>query len=78
MIEVAKTRVKVKAQMAGVKTHGPNSLDVLSGRVLVGHQEQIGGFEPEQTIELSYQEATEAFGQEVADHLFRGVPEEER
>lgn len=63
-------KVKCKVNMAATKIHGPNSPDVLAGRVPLGHCEDVPFDEPEQYIEVSYAEAVEAFGVEAADKLF--------
>jgi hypothetical protein len=69
--------VRPKVRMGVVKIHGPESLDVLSGKVPLGYREQkddkvvIG--EP-----VTYKQAVETFGLGVADRLFAGIKEEDR
>jgi hypothetical protein len=66
-------RIKAKVNMAGMKIHGENSPDVLSGRVPLGYTEPVGFDEPEQYIEMTYDETVERFGKNQADLLFKGV-----
>lgn len=71
MSELAQATIRAKATLTATKIHGPNSPDVLSGRVPLGYEESIEMDEPEQYVELTYLEAVEMFGQEQADALFR-------
>ena len=77
--QAAKATVKVKATMAAVKIHGPNSPQVLAGEVEEGHRDPIAMDNPgPQLIEMDYQACLAHFGREKADELFRGIPEEDR
>lgn len=74
-----KTRAKLKATMGAAFIYGPNNPKVLSGEVPLGHREGIAMDEPgPQLVELTYQECVAFVGEENADELFRGIPEEER
>lgn len=66
-------RVKARVTMAAVKTHGPNSPDVISGKVPLGHQEEIHIEPSQRLIELSEQEVRESLGDEIADEWFGRV-----
>jgi hypothetical protein len=67
--------ITVRVQQAAVKIHGENSPDVLSGKVSVGHREEVAS--GEKLREINYETAVELFGIEDADELFRGVKEEQ-
>lgn len=66
-------RIKARATIGAVKIHRENSPDVISGKVPLGHREEIQMDEPEQVIELTYEQCVEYFGQETADELFKGA-----
>jgi len=72
--EQSKGTVLARVKQDGVKIHGPNSPDVLSGKVPEGHREVVFG--KESFREVDYQTAVELWGQETADQLFSGVKEE--
>lgn len=72
----ANAKIKAKATMGAVKIHGPNSPQVLAGDVKEGHQEHIEVTNPEQIIEITYEQACQLWGTEQADKLFEGVPKE--
>ena len=67
--------IAVRVQQAAVKIHGENSPDVLSGRLPVGHREQVAS--GEKLREINYETAVELFGVEDADELFRGAKEDQ-
>lgn len=62
-------KITVRAKVGAVKTHGPNSPDVLSGKVPLGFDESIETEGP-QLMEVDYEQAVELFGRENADQLF--------
>lgn len=67
-------KVTARARQAGVKIHGPNSPDVLTGKVPVGHREVIDfGENAEQLIELDRDTFAAMFGEEKANEVFKGV-----
>lgn len=68
----AETTVKARVNMSAVKIHGPNSPDVLSGRVALGHREDIQT-EGEKIIEVTYEQACKLWGKENADTLFQSA-----
>lgn len=70
-------KVPVKVSVGAVKIHGPNSPQVLSGEIAEGHREKLDTEGP--TVQqIDYETAVKWFGQEKADELFAGVPEEDR
>ena len=69
MHEEAPGRIRARVKVEPVKIHGPNSPEVLAGRVPLWHREAIAA-EPGQTIELSEKEVRELLGDEVADAWF--------
>lgn len=76
--QTKKATIQAKARQDAVKIHGPNSPQVLSGEVPLGHREPIQNESGDQIVELTYVQCVEMFGQEWADDRFRGVPQEER
>jgi hypothetical protein len=71
-------KVPARARMAGVKIHGPNSPEVLSGSVPLGYRETVDFREnAEQLIEMDFDQCVAAFGVETAKLLFAGIMPEE-
>jgi hypothetical protein len=64
-------KIRAKVTISAVKVHGPNSPDVLSGKVKLNHREVIDVSSSEQTIELTEEEVRKMFGDEIADRWFR-------
>jgi hypothetical protein len=60
-------RVKAKVTVQAVKIHGPNSPDVLSGKVAEGHREEIAIESAPRTVELSEEDARELLGDEIVN-----------
>jgi hypothetical protein len=63
-------RIKTKVKVTAVKIHGPNSPDVIEGRVPLDHRESVQMDQPEQIIELTEAQVRETFGDEIADLWF--------
>lgn len=63
-------KIKARAKIGAVKIHGPNSPAVLRGEISLGHREEIEVDEPEQIVELTYEQAAEMFGEDEARRLF--------
>lgn len=71
MSERSEARIKTKVSVKAVKIHGPNSPDVISGKVLPGHRQVVEMDEPEQYVELTESQVREQFGDEIADQWFK-------
>ena len=71
----AKTAVQVRVRQGRVKIHGPNSPDVISGKVPKGFREELTPSEP-QLHEINYNDAVALFGKEWADERFPNNQEE--
>ena len=68
------TAVKARVRQAGVKIHGPNSPDVISGKVPLGHREAVDfGEDSERLVELDRETFTRMFGEDTAKVVFEGV-----
>lgn len=65
--------VPVKIRQSQTKIHGPNSPQVISGEVPLGHAEEIPGEAAERLVELNYESAVALLGVTAADELFKGV-----
>lgn len=66
--------VKARVRQAGVKIHGENSPDVISGKVPLGHREQVDfGENGEQLVELDYAAFAAIVGEDKANEVFEGV-----
>ena len=68
-------RVRARVRLGGHKIHGPNSPDVLTGKVPLGHRETVEFEEgsAEQLVELDYESFASLVGREKADEVFKGV-----
>ena len=75
--ETAGATIPVRVGMTGRKVHGPNSPDVIEGRVSLGHRDEAFTVGVPTIQEVDYDTAVSLFGQEKADELFRGVKEDE-
>jgi hypothetical protein len=68
----SEAKVKVKVAMGAEKIHGPNSPDVLSGKVQVGHREKVEMENPGPTVrEVGFTELSSLIGEEEAKKVFR-------
>ena len=72
----ASGKIKSRVTMEAVKIHGPNSPDVIEGRVPLGHREAIET-QGEQIVELTREQCLEMFGEEETEKLFKDVTETE-
>lgn len=64
-------RVTAKVRLGVTKIHGPESPDVVSGRVPLGHRELIQDDQtPLTTMELTYEQACQLWGDEAALAVF--------
>jgi hypothetical protein len=61
--------IRAGATLEVSKIHGPESPQVLSGEVPLGHVEPIPG--SKKIIEVDYDKAVSMWGEEAADDLFR-------
>jgi hypothetical protein len=61
--------IQARARMSATKIHGPNSPDVISGRVPEGYREDVQCEGPKM-IEVDYDQAVFLWGKETADELF--------
>jgi hypothetical protein len=68
-------RVRARVRLGASKIHGPNSPEVLTGQVSLGHRENVefDGESAEQIVELDYESFASLVGREKADEVFRGV-----
>ena len=68
-------RVKARVRLGAAKIHGPNSPDVITGKVPLGYREKVefDAESAEQLVELDYETFASLVGREKADEVFRGV-----
>jgi hypothetical protein len=67
-------KVKARVRQAGVKIHGPNSPDVITGKVPLGFRETVDfGENGEQLVELDRAAFAQMFGEDEANRVFEGV-----
>lgn len=78
MEHATEATITATARMGGVKIHGPNSPDVLSGKYPLGYKEHCVDFGEDavQSVEVNYETAVVLWGVETADKLFAGVKED--
>jgi len=60
-------RIKARVTFQAVKTHGPNSPDVLSGKVPEGHREEIAVESSPRMVEMTEEDARKLLGDEIVD-----------
>jgi len=70
MEEKTPARIKVSVEAQAVKIHGPNSPDVIEGRVPEGHREALSMDRGAQRVELTEAEVRDLLGDEIADKWF--------